>query len=136
MRDLLQDAVEVRKFTVYIGILGMLFVILISILVSSRLTNPIRTLQRQMKAVESGVLSGVEMRKPTDELGDLSNSFNDMVHKLDELIKEEYILQLKEKDADLRALQAQITPHFLYNTLEMIDGMAEESRVRNISTAC
>lgn len=78
-------------------------------------------------------------RIPTEnkkaELKDISQGINEMLESLDNFIKENYELELRQKDADFRALQAQINPHFMYNTLEYIrmyalsEGMDELSEV-------
>lgn len=60
-----------------------------------------------------------------DELGDMGKAFNDMTEEIDRLVNQVYTIQLKEKETAIAALQAQINPHFLYNTLDMIKSMAE-----------
>ncbi len=60
-----------------------------------------------------------------DEVGDLCEAFNGMAEEIDRLVNQVYSVELKEKEAAIKALQAQINPHFLYNTLDMIKSMAE-----------
>src|SRR5690606_967843 len=61
----------------------------------------------------------------SDEIGLLARSFNSMISKIRELIQKNYYIEIRQKEAELYALQAQINPHFMYNTLETM-GMAVE----------
>ena len=73
-----------------------------------------------MKKVEKGDLNVIVDIKRKDEIGQLGRSFNSMIKKIKKLIEEVYVNQIKRKEAELRALQPQINPHFLYNTLDVI----------------
>ncbi|MFB5663423.1 sensor histidine kinase [Alteribacillus sp. HJP-4] len=81
---------------------------------------PILELTRETKRVEKGDFrAGVKVRSH-DELGELSRRFNKMVSRVSTLIDTKYKLEIQKKEAELKALQSQINPHFLYNTLDMI----------------
>ena len=67
-----------------------------------------------MKATETGNLGMVIENDSTDEIGDLINGYNSMSKRLDETVNEVYQSKIKEKEYEMRALQAQINPHFLY----------------------
>ena len=69
----------------------------------------------------------------TDEIGDLINGYNSMSKRLDETVNEVYQSKIKEKEYEMRALQAQINPHFLYNSLSMINWKALEAEQEDIS---
>ncbi|WP_179090131.1 sensor histidine kinase [Paenibacillus sp. FSL H8-0548] len=94
--------------------------IVLSLIITRTVATPIKKLIRAMRAVESGNF-GVQMNLTGNkEVIILSGSFNKMTSRLKELISRVYEEELKEKNAQLRALQAQINPHFLYNTLDTI----------------
>ena len=70
-----------------------------------------------------------------DEIGELTSTYNYMIHSMQELIEKEYLLGQETKTAELKILQAQINPHFLYNTLDMIQWFAEEGMLTQIEDA-
>ena len=94
-----------------------------------------------MKDVETGNLDGRVVVESKDEIGQLSVSFNHLVGKLSLLLEEVYFsklreteMALKQKEIELKMLQSQINPHFLYNSLETIRGMALEENQESIAT--
>ena len=92
---------------------------------SRGITAPLRQMRDVAEAMADGdytVRVHVETR---DEVGDLCDAFNGMAEEIDRLVNRVYSVELKEKEAAIKALQAQINPHFLYNTLDMIKSMAE-----------
>lgn len=110
--------------------------IVIAILMSSTLTEPISLLKSKMKLAESGDFDTQIKVKSKDEIGELSLSFNKMLAHIKQLIQRVYQTEIVRKEAELSALQAQINPHFLYNTLQIMDIMAEEKGADEISGAC
>lgn len=94
-------------------------------------------LMTKMESFKSGVLDPIDVHydytNRQDELGQLHQNFDDMLVKLKTLVEDNYTKQILIKDAELKALQQQINPHFLYNTLESINWRAKASKVTEIS---
>lgn len=104
------------------------------------IVHPIQRLHAFMKEVEVGNLKSKVKVDSSDEIGQLSNGFNSTVAKLSTLLEEVYISKLKEAELsltkteiELKMLQSQINPHFLYNSLETIRGMALEEGQEDIA---
>ena len=92
----------------------------ISLRISQSVYRPIQTLCTMMEAVEAGDFSVRYSEPPADELGRLGNNFNHMLNKIQELISQIYEEQKKLRNSEFKALQAQIQPHFLYNSLDSV----------------
>mgnify|MGYP000653499771 CR=1 FL=1 len=87
-----------------------------------------------MKQVEKNNFSVVVEDEGKDELNYLTQRFNKMVNRTGELIDQKISMETEKKDAELRVLEEQINPHFLYNTLDMINWIAfERNDVKNMS---
>ena len=118
----------------------LLFILLISIGFGflKRITNPIEELASTMQEVQKGNFLAVQSLKveemPEDEVGTLYRNFKTMVQRIDELIKENFSKQLLVKETEFKALQAQINPHFLYNTLESVNWLAKTNNQQQISS--
>jgi two-component system sensor histidine kinase YesM len=91
-------------------------------------------LKKKMKAVQEGDLDVEVHSSIHDEVGHLTNSFNHMVKRIKLLVEEQYQNGQEIKNLELKALQAQINPHFLYNTLDMINWKAIDNGVPEIAT--
>ena len=87
---------------------------------SKRLTRPIHEMMEQMSMVETGNFDIELPIRSRDEIGVLSERFNQMSSALKTYINQSYVAQIKQNEAELTALKSQIYPHFLYNTLEII----------------
>ena len=70
-----------------------------------------------------------------DEIGDLTNNYNYMLHTISELIEERYKAGIEIKNAEIKLLQDQINPHFLYNTLDMINWLAQKNKASEVEQA-
>lgn len=111
------------------------FVILISYLLSILISKPIQTLIAKMKQAETGDFNIPIAPYSKDEIGQLNRSFNVMLTKLSFLLDESYRLGKEKKNEQLKALQVQINPHFLYNTLDLINLMVINEDTQKIQTA-
>lgn len=107
--------------------------VLISRKVSGDITDRIEALNMSMTRVEQGNLREVPQPWETDEIGDLTLHFSRMLNTLNRHIETDYKNQLLLRDAEIRMLQSQINPHFLYNILSMVNWMALEKEEIEIS---
>ncbi|MFC3802863.1 sensor histidine kinase [Cohnella sp. GCM10012308] len=122
-------------FTLMLGIVALLFTALLTYGFSRLLFKPILKLQRGMGKVKLGQFDFQLAHGANDELGQLVGSFNTMVATIKSLITEKYEERLARREAEYRFLQAQINPHFIYNTLQIISSMAVVHKVPHINTA-
>jgi len=97
------------------------------------LLRPVDKLAAAMSEAEKGNLSVRVNIKSNDEMRIIADAFNNMVQKIEHLVQKVYSFQIKQKEAELDALQNQINPHFLYNTLESIRGAALYSGMETIA---
>lgn len=105
----------------------------LSLLVSNSATKRIRKLITQMRKVEHGNFDITVLPGNHDEIGQLTQSFNFMLKKMEGLMDEKFQLGREMKNLEIKALQAQINPHFLYNTLDLINWMSIRSKAPEIS---
>lgn len=127
--------------TTAVFILTMVIVIFFAIQIILNITQPIKGLLSTMENVKKGKLNERSPILLNNEIGRLSTHFNEMMEEVYILNKtifsnqqNLYELKLANKDARLLALQSQINPHFLYNTLACIQGLALHFNIREIST--
>ena len=105
-------------------VLCLLLVGAVSFILSAGIVRPLESLTAQMKQVEQGVLVTQEGTESRDEIGSLTKAFNHMVRRLNGLIQQLIQEKVLQKEYEMRALQAQINPHFLYNSLSLINSKA------------
>lgn len=121
-----------------IGAIAVLVSTLGSILFSRVFSKPIIDLSAMMRTITIDDFSNVIVNERKDEIGILHDSFGVMIDRNKRLIAQEYQSKIEKREAQIRALQAQINPHFMYNTLQVIGGMAlkhEVPQVYKITTA-
>lgn len=118
------------------GLTGVscLIIIIFSYWILRLLHRPLASLIRAFRSLERGDVSRVIEHRRTDEFGYLYSQFNKMTERLHDLIEDNYLQRIHTQEAQLKHLQSQITPHFLYNSLFTVKQMAEIEDVEGIKT--
>ncbi|MDF2959552.1 MAG: sensor histidine kinase [Paenibacillus sp.] len=130
--SLLRELNDIRYQTVSIAAAVLVAVLLLSILLSNQITKNIKRLSNTMKLVREGHMNARPRIRSNDEVGQLSDMFVSMMDRIQELLTEVKTRERQRREAEYRALQAQIKPHFLYNTLNIIKYLAHIQHARNI----
>ena len=121
----MKDAYKIKYLTISVVVICVFLSFGLFTFLTDKVTEPIRNLKKQMASVEKGNLE-VRVTVPGhDELSDLGKSFNEMIKKIKLLLESSIKEQKKLKKLELNIMQAQINPHFLYNSLDAIVWMAE-----------
>ncbi|MGX6443629.1 sensor histidine kinase [Neobacillus sp. K501] len=123
---------KVQGYTLIIAFVTLLIGSIISLFFASTITKPVKKLMDLMGKVEEGRFDLRFQSKYQDEIGQLGNSYNKMIQQVEKLIELVYQEQKSKREAELKILQAQIKPHFLYNTLDTIQWMAQEYKAYKI----
>ncbi|CAH1207904.1 hypothetical protein PAECIP111891_03122 [Paenibacillus allorhizoplanae] len=131
--DMKTGARQLIRFTIFISVGAVLVAYFIAGIASGRLVRPIRHLQMKMKKVQKGDFGERATVTTFDEIGQLTEGFNVMVAEIERLVREVYESKLREREAEFYALQSQINPHFIYNTLESINTMALQAQQYKVS---
>ncbi len=123
------------RFVQWIGMITVLCVlsaILFNVFFVNRVAKSIIKVVRKMRLVEQGLLDIRVKAQGKDETVLLANSFNSMVERIGELLTEVRTEQERKQHAEMMLMQAQIKPHFLFNTLESINALAAQNEGRKI----
>lgn len=128
------DARSIIGATVVVVCVCLIILILVIWIFSATFVKRIDNLNKKIKIAAKGNLKIDIHSDSNDEIGELANGFGDMLASLNLMIEEVYYSKIRQKEAELRALQAQINPHFLYNTLSLINWKAIRIRAAEISS--
>lgn len=125
-----------KSFLIWV-LVGYFLILIVAVcyisVMSRRLTIPLKKLTESIStATVSGELECLEIKSTEKEISMLVNAYNMLIQKIEVLLKQQYQLGKEKKQAELMALQSQINPHFLYNTLEMVNWMAERNEKENV----
>ncbi|WP_046173453.1 cache domain-containing sensor histidine kinase [Domibacillus indicus] len=126
LKDLTVGTDVVRNATIFTFLTLVAITTLISVFLAWSVTKPIKRLGRAMQEVEEGNWNVSIPIQAQDEVGALAQSFDSMLAEIRELIEKNYTTELRQKNAELYALQSQINPHFMYNTLQTINMAVED----------
>lgn len=127
-----RDIKALRNFMLLVGALTELAVIVIIIFVGNRMTRSLKQLSQAMEQVGQGDFEVIAPVSSGDEIGVLSDTFNHMVSDMRMLIDNVYRQEMLKQEVEMRSLQMQINPHFLYNTLDTINWMARMKGVNEV----
>ncbi|AOM83748.1 cache domain-containing sensor histidine kinase [Salisediminibacterium beveridgei] len=126
VNSLLQGITGIGTAIAVAAIAGTILFMMVSLKISRIITSPVEELTSAMKRTREGELVRTPEISSTKEMNELNHSYNEMVDQTNYLIKAVYEKELIRSRAELKALQAQINPHFLFNTLEALYWSVEE----------
>jgi len=125
--ELNQGIRSITRMMLIAASICLLVTIVLAVLSTRHFSKRLKDVLSRIKEIRKGNLTARPIKEHHDEVGIISRSLNQMSEQLDEYIKREFVLELRRKDSELKqkttelyALQSQINPHFLYNTLEAI----------------
>ena len=132
LNEIMRQVSTIRYYSLIIAGVTVLVALLVSVFFTSSIARPVIELRSLMKEAEEGNLGVRFEGRQEDEIGYLGKSFNTMIEEVQKLLAMVYREQQSKREAELKILQEQIKPHFLYNTLDTIQWMAQEHGAADI----
>jgi two-component system sensor histidine kinase YesM len=126
LNEIMRQVSSIRFYALIIAGVTVSFAFIASIFFTGSIARPVIKLRTLMKEAEEGNLAVRFEGRQEDEIGYLGKSFNTMIEKIQQLIDMVYQEQQSKREAELKTLHEQIKPHFLYNTLDTIQWMAQD----------
>lgn len=131
--DVTRGSESIKKVILYAAILCIVLAVCMAYLLSKQFVDPIRKLIRAMNLLKTGKLDVRVSNDYHNEFGHLNENFNQMTVRIEQLIGELDEQNRRKREAELQMLQEQINPHFIYNTLDIMNWHAIESGASDIS---
>lgn len=129
MAELTKDSRKAKSIYMVMAVVLVIVALLLFNMIARNITLPIQRLRDSMAKVQEGDFSKADVEVSAEnEIGSLTKSFNVMTYRIQELMEQNVHEQEEKRKSELKALQSQINPHFLYNTLDSIIWMAESKR--------
>ncbi len=132
IKELTADKNKNTLLILYTGLGCMIISVVIATLIAKSISRPISILADTMQSVSEGDLEVAVEISSQDEVGYLSKTFNEMVTKMSYMMQQIYVEQKNKRNLELGALQSQINPHFLYNTLDSVCALSQLGRNEDI----
>lgn len=133
LADFMKEKDDAERLYLLTAVLLLFLALLLAVFLSAAITRPIKKLKLSMGQVEKGNFENASIEvRDVNEIGSLSNSFNIMTYRIQQLMEQNIQEQEQKRTSELKALQAQINPHFLYNTLDSIIWMAEGNKNQEV----
>ncbi|MEG2958475.1 MAG: sensor histidine kinase [Oscillospiraceae bacterium] len=131
--ELIRDRIRIINFYFTLSFLSLVFATIAALLISGTITRPLKKLESTMHLVEEGDLSLQVDTDSNNEVGHLARTFNVMVQKIKALMDSAVANEEAKRKSEINALQAQINPHFLYNTLDTIIWMSASGKTEEVT---
>ena len=135
MSFLQKTARGLQKTTIMLILASLMLCIFLANILAKGIAGPIKRTSKAMQQFAEGDFSVRLPEGRRDEIGAMNSVFNQTIEKIEQLIKQVVEMETVNKDIEFQALQAQINPHFLYNTMDMINWLAQQGRTDEVSRA-
>ncbi len=136
LRTVSLSAMSITGLIVIAVAICLLIILAVSITLTNSVVHPLDELISNIEQIEEGDLTVSVSNNYEDEIGHLIRSFSDMVERLNHMVNEVYKSKIAQQEYEMKALQAQINPHFLYNSLSLINWkaiMADQAEISEMA---
>lgn len=130
--NLMNNIASLRNAVLIISVLCIFVVVILSVVISDRITKPLQKLKDAMRRVQDGDMNTYFYSEGFDEVKTLSNGFNSMLDEMNMLIANLLKEEKEKRKALINSLQAQVNPHFIYNTLNTVKCLARKYNADDI----